>query len=118
MHRLLILFSLASLVWLGTPVQSQAAAATAATDTTDVAPKGRKHDTFGWVALSMAVLGVALVALPYLSLPGLLLGLGGLVLGYVVRKKLRRPWVSRLTASLGGLVLAYFLIVVGLILFF
>lgn len=78
----------------------------------------RTADTWGWVALGMGVASVAMIAVPYLSLPGLLLGLGAVIIARIFRKKMKRKGVARLAAGLGGLSLVFFLLAWGLILFF
>lgn len=78
----------------------------------------RTATTWGWIALGMGVASVVTIALPYLSLPGLLLGIGAVVIARIFRKKMKYPGVARLAAGLGGLSIVFFLLALGLILFF
>jgi hypothetical protein len=71
-----------------------------------------------YMALGAAVLGLALVAVPYASLAGALLIPAGLVLGIIARRRGQRNIYTRLALILSGLGLAYILGVAGLLIFF
>ncbi|RMG72202.1 MAG: hypothetical protein D6722_05820 [Bacteroidetes bacterium] len=107
-----LLLSLLGLMLAFAPLESPAASAA------PEQPTARRADTWGWVALGMGAASVAMIAVPYLSLPGLILGVAAVVIARLVRKKIRRPGVARLAAGLGGLSIAFFLLALGLIWFF
>lgn len=84
--------------------------------------KERKIDlkdpkTLSIIAFAASLAGVLLIALPYLSLLGLLLGLGGLVLGWMMRKKVKKKIWAKLAIVLGILCLVFFLAVLALVIF-
>jgi len=75
-------------------------------------------NTLSIIAFAASLSGVLLIAIPYLSLIGLILGLGGLVLGWMMRKKVKKKIWAKLAILLGGLCLAFFLATVYLVMFF
>lgn len=82
------------------------------------ASAAEERPVLSWVAGGAAVAGAALIALPWLSLAGLLLGLTGLVLAVLARRRGQKNIFSLLGLALGGACAVYFLAVLGLLLFF
>lgn len=85
-------------------------------------PKEKKFDlkdpkTLSIIALAASASGVLLIALPYLSLLGLVLGLGGLVLGWMMRKRAKKKIWAKLAIILGALCLVFFLATLALVIF-
>ncbi len=85
--------------------------------------KERKIDlkdpkTLSILAFVASLSGALIIALPYLSLLGLILGLGGLILGWMMRKRTEKKLWARLAIVLGGLCLLFFLAILGLVIFF
>ena len=76
------------------------------------------HELLSKAALGSAIVGAALIAVPPLSWLGLALGIVGLGLGIFTRRKAKKKLFSNLVIILGSGVLAYFLAVVGLVLFY
>jgi hypothetical protein len=91
------------------PLHPAAAAARAAAS---------ERPLLSWVAGGAALAGAAMIALPWLSLAGLLLGLAGLVLALLARRRGQKNIFSFLGLLLGGACAVYFLAVLGLLLFF
>jgi hypothetical protein len=80
------------------------------------APPSRM-EKLGWLAVGLGAGGLLMIALPYLSGLGLLLGLVAFGLGWFLRKRTKKKWLHRLARLLGGLSLLYFLGVAALVIF-
>ena len=78
-----------------------------------------ENDRWGFIAAGAGLLGLALITLPYVSLLGLILGVGGLFAGIFFRKRIKkRKWLATLGIVTGAICLSLFFAVAGLILFF
>lgn len=84
--------------------------------------KERKIDlkapkTLSIIAFAASLSGVLLIALPFVSLLGLILGLGGLILGWMMRKRVKKKIWAKLAIGLGALCLVLFLTTLALVIF-
>lgn len=85
-------------------------------------PKEKKFDlkdvkNQAFIAFGASLLGSLLILIPYVSLLGLALGLGGLVLGWMIRKKVEKKLWARLAITLGALCLLVFVATLVLVIF-
>ncbi|MEO1413722.1 MAG: hypothetical protein AAFW00_00540 [Bacteroidota bacterium] len=78
-----------------------------------------ENDRWGFIAASAGILGLVLITLPYVSILGLILGVGGLMAGIFFRKRIKkRKWLATVGIVTGAICLSLFFAVAGLILFF
>ncbi|MEL6731176.1 MAG: hypothetical protein AAFP83_08550 [Bacteroidota bacterium] len=78
-----------------------------------------ENDRWGFIAASAGILGLVLITLPYVSILGLILGVGGLMAGIFFRKRMKkRKWLATVGIVTGAICLSLFFAVAGLILFF
>lgn len=75
-------------------------------------------ETLAKIAFGSSILGLVFIAIPALSLLGLVLGILGFGLGIFTRKKVKKKLFSRLAIILGSVVLFYFTLALGLVIFY
>jgi hypothetical protein len=85
-------------------------------------PKEKKFDlkdvkNQAFIAFGASLLGSLLILIPYVSLLGLALGVSGLVLGWMIRKKVEKKLWARLAITLGALCLLVFIATLVLVIF-
>ncbi|MEO0898802.1 MAG: hypothetical protein AAFY71_20485 [Bacteroidota bacterium] len=75
-------------------------------------------DKVGIATLGLSVLGAIMIAIPPLSIVGLLFALGGLGLAIFAKKRIKRKLFRRLAIIISSITLTYFLAAFLLILFY